>query len=144
MKTNAILDLMIKDHGKILALLKKVESSKTKEKDLLKKSFYDFDWNLQKHFFTEERAIFTMYNPEDTTDAFSMIPQLLQEHNEMVNTLKQIETKVNQGEDFEIRDLKKQLINHKNFEEEKVYPRLDQILSDSQRKIIISRISEII
>ncbi|GAH09102.1 unnamed protein product, partial [marine sediment metagenome] len=45
-------------------LLKIAESHFGQDKYELMKSFHTFEWNLEKHFFVEERAIFTAYNPK--------------------------------------------------------------------------------
>ena len=89
MKSTAILDRMVKDHGKIVKLLNDVEKVIDQEQDIVStmKVFDKFDWTLEKHFFTEEKAIFTSYEPENVTEGYAMLPELIKEHNEILNKL---------------------------------------------------------
>ena len=87
MKSTAILDLMVKDHGKILKLLKDVQKSTEKDTISLIKVFEDFEWVLEKHFFTEEKAIFSSYNPTNIVVGYRMVPELIKEHNKILNTV---------------------------------------------------------
>jgi len=64
MKSTAILDLMVKDHNRLMVYLKDVENNLGRGFGFLSRSFNVFQWNLEKHFFVEERTIFTSYNPD--------------------------------------------------------------------------------
>ena len=61
MKTTSIVDLMTADHTKILKLLQDVEKSIGIELVSLMKVFDTFEWELEKHIFTEEKAIFSSH-----------------------------------------------------------------------------------
>jgi hemerythrin superfamily protein len=116
-----------------------------KEFQIFKKSFIKFEWEVEKHLFIEEKAIFNLYNPKDIYDGYKMLPTLKIQHNFIINKLKNwrsdIENKIKINGFY---DFKKFILNHKNFEEKEVYPKLDQILNDNQKKHIINRINEII
>ena len=58
---------MIADHSKILKLLHDVEKSSGMELVSVMKVFDTFEWELEKHIFTEEKAIFTSYSPVSYT-----------------------------------------------------------------------------
>ena len=58
----SILNLMIKDHNSLMQNLKDIEENVNKDKSYITRSFNNFKWNLEKHFFVEERAIFTKKN----------------------------------------------------------------------------------
>lgn len=143
MKSTALTEIMIRDHGKILRLLIRLEKRIGQEKSIMMKAFHDLLWELEKHFFTEEKAIFTTYEPEENTEGHAMIPELIKEHNEIFNQLKIMEKNIKKDEDFHFKKFKNLLIKHKNFEDEKVYPKLDQELDESEKKHIIHRINEI-
>jgi hypothetical protein len=68
MKSSSILDVMATDHTRLLKYLQGLKNNLTHNPKVLSKSFTIFQWNLEKHFFVEERAIFTTYNPENIDD----------------------------------------------------------------------------
>jgi iron-sulfur cluster repair protein YtfE (RIC family) len=143
MKSTALTETMIRDHGIILKLLTRLEKTIGQEKSLIMTVFHDFFWALEKHFFTEEKAIFTVYQPEENTDGYSMIPELIKEHNEIFNQLKIMEKNIKEDEYFDFKEFKNLLMKHKNFEDEKLYPKLDLELEESEKRRIINRINDI-
>jgi iron-sulfur cluster repair protein YtfE (RIC family) len=90
MKSTSILELMIADHGKILKLLNDVEKSIGIELVSLMKVFDTFEWELEKHIFTEEKAIFTSYSPKNIVEGYKMVPELVQQHNDILNRIREI------------------------------------------------------
>ena len=70
MKSTAILDLMVRDHNRLIEYLKDVEKNLGRDFGFLSNSFNVFQWNLEKHFFVEERAIFTSYNPDRVDEGY--------------------------------------------------------------------------
>ena len=144
MNESDILTLMVKDHCRIEKLLDELEKNVDKEHPMMKESFYKFEWELEKHLFTEEKAIFTQYNPEDVTEGYKMLPELIKQHNFIVNQLDLWRKDIRNNKKIDgFYDFKKYLIKHRFFEENEVYPRLDQSLDEKQKKHIISRINEI-
>jgi hypothetical protein len=144
MKTTAILDLMVKDHARLIQLLKIAESHFRQNKDDLKKSFHTFEWNLEKHFFVEERAIFTAYNPEYIDEGYDVFLDLSNQHTKILEMIKNLKDELEIEGIADISKLKKILIKHKNLEEKKVYPKLDQEINEGEKRFIIERINEII
>jgi hemerythrin superfamily protein len=144
MNENDILPRMIEDHNKIEKLMDILERDIDKDYEFVKKSFNKFEWKLEKHIFVEEKVIFTNYNPEDVNEGYRMLPELTKQHNFILNQLslwrKELAGK-NKIEGF--YKFKKILVNHKIFEENQVYPKLDQSLSDNDKKMIIDRLNEI-
>jgi hemerythrin superfamily protein len=144
-ESNNITGLMIKDHCKIEKLLEDLETCIDKDKPIMNKSFYKFEWGLEKHIFTEEKAIFTLYNPEDVTEGYKMLPALTQQHNVILNKLNNMRTDVRNNKKIrELYEFKEFLIKHKTFEEREVYPKLDESLDEKQKKLIVDRISQLI
>jgi len=144
-KSTNILKLMIKDHCKIEDLLNNLEEKNNEDFDSMQKAFNKFEWELEKHIFTEEKAIFTSYNPDDIIDGYEMLPELTKQHNFIVNKINNWRKDVrNQRMITDIYSFKVYLIRHKNFEEEKVYPKLDQSLSEDEKRNIIAKINEIV
>ena len=85
MKTTSILELMTADHTRILKLLHDVEKSIGIELVSLMKVFDTFEWALEKHIFIEEKAIFSSYSPKNISEGYKMVPELIQQHNEILN-----------------------------------------------------------
>jgi iron-sulfur cluster repair protein YtfE (RIC family) len=144
MKSTAILDLMVKDHARLITLLQKVEQSLDQDIVTLMKTFDTFEWELEKHIFTEEKAIFTSYDPVDVSKGYAMVPELIKEHNEITNKLRVMRKELIKQHPCDFDEFKKLLMNHKTFEENTVYPKLDQELDETQKKTIVDRISQIV
>ena len=144
MKSTAILDLMVRDHGRLIALLNQLEKTLDQEIESVIKAFDSFEWALEKHIFTEEKAIFTSYTPNNVTTGFQMLPNFVKEHNEILNRLRVMRRAVLSGHTSDFRGFKELLLKHKGFEEEELYPRIDQELSEKDKQGIINRIQEMV
>jgi hypothetical protein len=143
-ESNSIPTIMIKDHCKIEKLLDELEENVEKEYSEMKKTFNKLEWELEKHLFIEEKAIFTEYQPEDIAQGYKMLPEITKQHNYILNKLNNWRREIQKNSKISgFYDFKKFLIKHKNFEEKEVYPRLDETLNDTQKKHIISKINEI-
>ena len=141
---NSILELMIRDHCKIEKLINELEEKSKFNFESMKISFYRFEWELEKHIFTEEKAIFTSYNPEDVSEGYKMLPELTKQHNFIINTLNNWRDDVRKRRMVrDVYSFKEFIIKHKDFEEEKVYPKLDESLPEDEKRHIIVKINEI-
>jgi hemerythrin superfamily protein len=143
MKSTAILDLMVKDHHRILEYLKDVENNLGRDFGFISNSFNTFQWNLEKHFFVEERAIFLTYIPEDAAQEYDFFSDLMDQHTELLEKIKTLRKKLQRREPFDLNELKTFLVKHKTFEERNIYPLLDQKLDESEKDFIIDRIKDI-
>jgi len=144
MENITILKLMIKDHANLLEYLNVVEDKIKHGGKQLQKSFHYFEWNLEKHLFVEERAIFTGYNPEHVDEGYSLFIGLSKQHNAILGKLKKIKNDLKGGENVNISEFKQMLIEHKNYEEMNIYPKLDREMSEGGKRLIIERINEVI
>ena len=144
MKTTAILYLMVKDHRKIVGLLNDVKKVIGQDIISTMRVFDKFEWELEKHIFTEEKAIFTSYNPTNIIEGYAMVPELIKEHNEILNNLRLMRKDIKKQRKFDFDTFVEVLMNHKTFEENSLYPKLDQELEESQKKMIVDRISQIL
>lgn len=141
----SILELMIKDHCKIEELINELEKKSKEDFASMRKAFNNFEWELEKHIFTEEKAIFTSYNPEDVAEGYKMLPELTKQHNFIINTLNNWRDDVrNRRMLRDVYSFKEFIIRHKNFEEEKVYPQLDEALPEDEKRQIVTKINEIV
>jgi iron-sulfur cluster repair protein YtfE (RIC family) len=144
MKSTTISELMVKDHIKIIRLLNNLEIDLKESNKELIKSIDNFIWKLEKHFFTEEKAIFIHYNPEEDSEFGKMISDVMKDHDAIYKSINAMKTAINDNDDFNFFDFKKMLVKHKNFEDEYLYPKFDQELDESIKVLIINRINEII
>ena len=140
-----LLALMVKDHCKIEELINTLEKNIEKDTPSVIELFNRFEWNLEKHIFIEEKVIFTSYNPEDIIEGYKMLPELTKQHNILLNKLNLMRKDIRNNRSIsDITSFKEFLLNHKNFEEKNVYPKLNESLDNQQKKIIIEKINEII
>ena len=143
MKSTEILDLMVKDHQRLIKYLSAVEKNLKKDQALLISSFYKFEWHLQKHIFVEERAIFSFYTPSYIGTMYEQISNIKKQHNNILKKLDSMKKDLQNQNPLCITDFKKILVKHKNFEEISIYPVLDQELTEDKKRFIINRIKEI-
>lgn len=143
MKSTAILELMTKDHIKIIKYLDIVEKNLRKDPNTVMPSFHTFEWNLEKHFFVEERAIFTSYNPDFVDEGYALFLDLAKQHTILLEKLRSLKKNLQNKKAFNFNDFKRMLMKHKNYEEESVYPVLDQEIDEGEKRFIIERINEI-
>jgi hemerythrin superfamily protein len=144
-KQISILSLMIKDHSKLNDLIEKLDESTKQDFDSMKEAFTKFEWELEKHIFTEEKVIFTSYNPENVLEGYKMLPELTKQHNYIVNKLNNWRDDIRKRRVLtDVYSFKEFLDNHRQFEEEKVYPKLDESLSEDDKRHIVAKINEMI
>ena len=137
--------LMIKDHCKIEKLITDLEEKINTDNDSMVKLFHKFEWELEKHIFTEEKVIFASYNPDNVIEGYNMLPELTKQHNYILNQLNNWRKEVRKRKQIpDVYSFKEFLKKHKNFEEEKVYPKLDQFLDEEQKHHILEKINEIV
>jgi len=130
----SITEIMMQEHGKIDAMIEELE------KDLSKEKFDKFKWNLEKHFFVEEKVIFSVASQEDSEDAF----KILKEHKDILFQVKKIEQALSQNLKPDLSGIKKELIDHADFEDKMFYPKLDEDLSEDLKNVVRDRAGEII
>lgn len=144
MKSTSILELMTADHAKILKLIHDVEKSIGIELVSLMKVFDTFEWELEKHIFTEEKAIFTSYSPKNIVEGYKMVPELVQQHNDILNRVRVMRKDLMWNKPIKFHEFKELIMAHKTFEEVSLYPKLDQELTTQQKQNIINKIREIV
>lgn len=74
-----------------------------------------------------------------------MLPELTKQHNFIFNKINNWRNDIrNQRMITDIYSFKVYLIRHKNFEEENVYPKLDQSIPEGEKRHIVAKINEIV
>lgn len=137
-----ILNTMIEEHALIEVLLLVFKNDLTKEPGSAENSLNKFSWELEKHFFVEERAIFKFCGSPDS-EICQIVQELIQEHSIMLEMLNEIKNDLVIGKNIEISSFLILLEKHRNTEEKKLYPKIDQEFSQENKDIIISKINEI-
>ena len=140
MKTNSIMELMLKDHEKIVDYLNKVEEEGHPDIE----AFLKFEWLLKKHIFIEEKAIFISYQPSDDYEEERTFNKLSKEHTVIIELVDRILKESFPRGNTSFNKLKKLLAVHKKFEENEVYPKLEEKLNDKNKQEIIDKIADII
>ena len=135
----------MKNHHKIIdALFERFENEVGGEPEEVVEVFERFKWELQKHIFLEEKAIFSFcqkcYVGENkVTD---IAADMVKSHDEILEKLNDLENKLILENDFEISELKDLLLEHEEEEENDLYPVLDERLDSLHKKIVIKKIKE--
>jgi hemerythrin superfamily protein len=135
---------MLNDHALMHKLFIEIEKHIDRDINSLLKSIDEFSWKVEKHYFVEEKAIFTKYESEDKNEGYSMIPMVIKQHDEILKKLQLFKKSIIHKKDFDFQGFKEMLKNHKDFEEGNLYPKLEQELPESEKNEIIQRINEII
>lgn len=143
MKSMTISEVMEEDHDKIEKLLNDFGKCIEFDKKTLKKAYEKFTWELEKHLFTEEKVIFTAYEPEDYLEGYKMIPRLMQEHDTIYKKLKGMNKLIKSNKQCNFQEFKDIFTKHKDFENEQVYPKFDQELDETTKEMIIKRMKEV-
>jgi len=129
--------LMLCEHERIEKLLEELEKAVLGKKNI-EESFSKFKWTLEKHMFLEEKAIFSAFVKESEVDD---IFRLMNEHGDIMRLVSKIEKEI---PNTDIDELKVAMIDHVDFENTHFYPKLDELLSESQKKEISEKCREII
>lgn len=152
-ETTEISDIMLKDHSKIVKLLHDAESQLGKDKKNLKEPFNKLKWELERHIFIEEKVIFIEYAPKEKVDdeveedveevseynVYAMVPDLIKAHNELLKKVGILEKNLAIDKKIDFENLRKLLLDHKHFEEQEFYPKLDKTLDSAQKKNIVDK-----
>ncbi|HDQ59564.1 MAG TPA: hemerythrin domain-containing protein [Candidatus Woesearchaeota archaeon] len=133
-----MLDVMTSNHEKILSLLHAFKEQVGQDFSSAEKILDSLKWEIERHFFLEERAVFVMVNPK--SQFYDMVQKIMKEHKNMLQMFKKVEEELSRKEEPDITELEKTLKEHAEFEESIFYEELDQELSDVEKKIIVERI----
>jgi iron-sulfur cluster repair protein YtfE (RIC family) len=134
--------MMMKEHRRLDRLFEDVEES-LDDFEKTKKNFDCLKWNLEKHFFVEEKVIFDsfiMISGQETNDTF----HLLEDHIRIIQILKVIGHRLTKKIKPKLEYLREVIKTHRDFEDDEFYPNLDKRLNKEQKKKIAEKIKEVI
>ncbi|MBU0467304.1 MAG: hemerythrin domain-containing protein [Nanoarchaeota archaeon] len=139
---NSITEIMLREHKRIDAMIEEVEKT-LPDFEKARQIFNKFKWNLEKHFFVEEKVIFSAYS-STTSNESEDIFTILKEHKDILWSMKKIEQSLSKNLQPNFSNIKKDLKDHVNFEDRIFYPRLDEELDDNLKEVMIDRAKEVI
>jgi hemerythrin superfamily protein len=128
----SISDLMLLDHCRIEKLLLAYRYHFDHKSEGTQDSLKKLRWALEKHFVTEEKAIFTQLRGEES---YKAVPKLLDDHKKILSLLKDLDTKE------KITNFMNHIVAHKAFEDESFYPSLDKQLKEGKIHQIVMKVS---
>lgn len=143
MQKNDLNYLMNLEHSRIFKFLNDFEKALEINTSKAEEAFSKFRWNLEKHFFIEEKAIFNI-SGSMTGDSVSDTFELLKEHGEIIERVKNIEDELSEGNIPSVATLKMAIHKHNNFEDNVFYPELEKRLNEEQKAEMFERAREII
>ena len=141
--TKSIPTLMLEDHKRILGFLNEFEKQIAKDTRKAKEIFEKFKWNLEKHFFVEEKVIFTIFDTRGEGEQEDIL-NLLKEHKDIFLLMKKAEDSLSKNTKPDVSELKTILLRHADFEGENFYPRLEEELSEQEKSLITQRAKQIV
>lgn len=139
---DTILNLMINHHALIEAMFASFRDEAKERFPRAGVSLSELRWEIKKHFFTEENAIFD-YLPLKSMDVFKTINQLKEQHIAMLIELQNFSDNLARVTEEEVESFYKLLEAHREIEEKNLYPKLDKEIAAEQKKQIIVHINQI-
>jgi hypothetical protein len=141
-ETVNISEIMIRDHLRLLTLLHRTGVSQN-QSDIALDHLKKIIWDVEKHFFTEEKAIFSYLNSK--IDNYSKIyKEIIQHHSEILDDLYSAVKSLQHDAAFSDFLIREKMINHQKYEENEVYPLLENEISDESKREIIDKIDDLI
>ena len=139
----SIENMMLGEHDRLRNLLNLCLENLKHNPVIAEENFIKFKWNLEKHFFLEEKIIFS--NPAvENSEHFEEAEEILDEHKELLSFIKKIEEDKSGLHWQSIQELKKLVEKHAAFEDEEFYPRLDEVLTIEQKQEMIKESKKVL
>ncbi|MHA1674797.1 MAG: hemerythrin domain-containing protein [Promethearchaeota archaeon] len=137
--TVSIAEHFASDHDQIIRILRdyfKTRGDPKENYSIIK----NLIWTIDRHFFLEEKVL-VQYLKLDPSRDFALLIRFYSEHNEILN----LNAKIRKNLEFDpfntispaITQLQNLVVLHKNFEMENFYYRMDEVLSEDERRVIL-------
>jgi hemerythrin-like domain-containing protein len=137
-----ILDLMIIQHSLLESSFSVFQSEVKSGAESVKVSFAEFTAETKTHFFVEEDIIFSFMSWKEPVIG-EIINQLKREHSVMLDMLDKMSQNLQAISTEDLESFYSLLENHRKVEEKNLYPRLDNSLSELQKKEIVAKINQV-
>lgn len=142
MELNSLSNIMVAHHALLETMFVLFEDEAKDKSSRTAVTLSELTWEIRKHFFTEESAIFD-FLPMENYGVLETINRLKDEHIEMLNDLKKFSENLPEITDQDVQKFSNLLEGHRKIEETDLYPKLDKEMREEQKKQVISRINEI-
>ena len=141
---NSILNLMISHHT-LIEIYFTILKDKVSGGEKATEEFDRFKWQLEKHFFVEERVIFDYDHFRIKNEKiYQLVKELTKEHREMLKTLETFTKKIADSENIDISEFRRIHHEHIKTEEMELYPLLDKELNELKKQEIIKKVNDIV
>jgi hemerythrin-like domain-containing protein len=137
MADTQISEIMVAQHHLIEALFEGFRDELKTNVEAARNFYAELVWEVKKHFFIEEQAIFDLL-PWKDPEVSGILTELKNEHRIMAENLDKIENLGGDESGFTAM-----MKGHVEKEEKKLYPMLDERLTPEEKQHIISRIGQI-
>lgn len=127
------------DHDELEGYFQEFRDLKVKNYQSAKDSFEKFESGLQRHIAWEENILFPLFEEKTGMKDFGPTVVMREEHKQIKQYLKELYAKINQADpntDSEERLLLDLLREHNEKEENILYPAIDHVTTDTERKIV--------
>jgi regulator of cell morphogenesis and NO signaling len=149
MESLSITEFMIKQHEKIESMLLRFESLQEKDPKEAHSFFMMLMNRLQTHLTFEEEILFPLFEEKVPLSIFGPTHNLRTDHREMKTLLHYLAQDGRKGEkksSLERFSMKKRLMtvykNHRDNEDQILFPWLDIILEEKDKRDLISKLKE--
>ncbi len=143
MKKETILRFMLREHGILRDLLATFRAYSDRNSKRAEIAFKKFKNKQKTHVFIEEKGIF---NFNKKIKKISILKLIVAQHKAIEEMIKKILTDLDNEEDPTkgVIVLQASLYNHVNLEEKKLYPKIDEQITDEEREKILKKIYKIL
>jgi iron-sulfur cluster repair protein YtfE (RIC family) len=144
MNASSINDSLTEDHDRLDGLLESFQDWRAKDLGKARTFLTQFTLGLERHLCWEEGIFFPLF--EQKTGQSGLTNTLRGEHEEIRNWLAALNQKVEQNDpacDHEGKMLVEELGGHNAREEYALYPELDKLLTDDERRAALEAMAAI-
>jgi hemerythrin-like domain-containing protein len=141
-QSNSILNLMVAHHGLLEALLAVFKDDFRASKGKAQFALDDFQWELEKHLFSEEKVLFRLCDPKNPT-LCGLVLKLEREHETMLGMVMALKDNLLVKTEEDITKFQDFMVQHRDVEEKELYVHLDSELTENAKREIIRRINEV-
>jgi hypothetical protein len=138
-----IKEIMLAEHGRLNLLLDNFERALVKDSLKAQEKLDILRWNLEKHFFLEERAVFLAYISK-TENEKSEVDRLIKEHVSILELVRDMEKDFSYNRKINFSELRDKLVLHSGFEDKVFYPKLETELNEEQKQDLILKSQKLI
>lgn len=135
-----------RDHDRLDALFQSFQVLKRRDFHKAKEAFKDFKFGLQRHIVWEEELLFPLWEEKTGMSEGGPTFVMRNEHRQIGEQLEAIHQKVadqNPDSDHEEQALVNVLASHNMKEERVLYPSIDQVTTEDERKTLFHNMKEI-